>query len=59
MMADENRDQNMEDQSQEESQKNQPAELGTATSTQKAQDNDDVQAYGEPSDGSGGTVKGG
>jgi hypothetical protein len=57
-MADEIRDPNAEDQSQDESPKTQPADSGTATATQTAQD-DDVQAYGEPSDGSGGTVKGG
>ena len=57
-MADENKDPNAEDQSQKESPSIQPAESGTATATQTAQD-DDVQAYGEPSDGSGGTVKGG
>lgn len=52
-MADENRDQQNEDQSQEENTRAQPADTGTAA------EEDDVQAYGEPSDGSGGTVKGG
>jgi hypothetical protein len=58
-MADENRDQNAEDQSQDDSPKQQPADSGTATAAQTTQDDNDVQAYGEPSDGSGGTVKGG
>jgi hypothetical protein len=56
MMADENRDQMSEDKSNEESKQTQPAESGTADA--KAAQDDDVQAYGEPSDGSGGT-KGG
>jgi hypothetical protein len=57
MMADENRDQQNEDNSKEESKKTQPAESGTGAATRTAHD-DEVQAYGEPSDGSGGT-KGG
>lgn len=51
-MADENRDQMSDDNANEENKQTQPAESGTAA------EEDDVQAYGEPSDGSGGT-KGG
>jgi hypothetical protein len=57
-MADENRDHRTEDKSKEESKQSQPTESGTAAATKTVQDEDDVQAYGEPSDGSGGT-KGG
>lgn len=53
-MAEENRKQQDEDQSQDESQKNQPGQQGQAPAAQD--DQGDVKAYGEPSDGSGGTV---
>jgi hypothetical protein len=56
-MAEENRKQENEDQSQKERDKGQPATTGSAAGAKPAQDKDDVQAYGEPSDGSGGTVK--
>ncbi len=53
-MAEENRKQQDEDQSQEESQNKQPAQPGSTPAVQ-SDDSADVQAYGEPSDGSGGT----
>lgn len=57
-MADENRKQENEDQSQNERDKGQPASSGSAAGASPAKGEDDVQAYGEPSDGSGGTSKG-
>lgn len=56
-MAEENRNQQDEDQSQDEGQQKQPAQP-ISEPTAQADDSDDVQAYGEPSDGSGGTPVG-
>ena len=53
-MAEENRKQQDEDQPQDESQNNQPAQPGSTPAAQ-SDDGAEVQAYGEPSDGSGGT----
>jgi hypothetical protein len=56
-MAEENNKQEKEDQPRNES-KSQPTGQGSSSAAKPAQDEDDVQAYGEPSDGSGGTNSG-
>ena len=56
-MSEENKKQEKEDQPRSES-KTQPTGQGSASAVKSAKDEDDVQAYGEPSDGSGGTNSG-
>ena len=57
-MAEENRNPENEDQSQTESDQAQPASPSSGAAASPAQEQGDVQAYGEPSDGSGGTNSG-
>lgn len=53
-MSEENDKRDNEDQPKSES-KSQPTGQGSASAASPAMNEDDVQAYGEPSDGSGGT----
>jgi hypothetical protein len=55
IMAEEKRKQQDEDQPQEESQKTRPAGADSVPTSPLDNNSGDVQAYGEPSDGSGGT----
>ena len=54
-MSEENNKQENEGQPRNES-KTQPTGQGSASAAKPAKGEDDVQAYGEPSDGSGGTL---
>jgi hypothetical protein len=55
-MSEENNKREDEDQPRGESKKEQTGQ-GSASTAKPAQAKDDVQAYGEPSDGSGGTLR--
>ena len=56
-MSEERNKRENEDQPRSES-KSQPTGQGPSSAAKPAQDEDEVQAYGEPSDGSGGTNSG-